>query len=453
MVRVAPSSPSTHRAPAGPADGEADDPGRYRSVGGIAAGDRGGTSWRHDLTVGRVWRDDRSVADDGAVRQADPAADGAGQRQTGIDDILPLVSEADVLQVEDFASHHLPLEDASKAYEMFQKKQDGAVKVISSGPASEHLSPPTAVVARPASSSSVRPAGSGEQRPSCWPSKAVVCASPPATSEELDVVAADCRRRGARSVVVCATDMAVASDVDRLAEVAVRDLSTVDVWVNTASVVVAGDLVDCPVDDLERLVDTNVLGTMLTSRAVLAVFDVQGRGTLINTSSLLGLVPNPRCRPFCITKFAIRGLTIAVQQSAPPRAITVCVVVPGRSTRRCSPVRPITRAGGCGRSRRRRRRGDWRRPLSAAPADPARPRRPGSPVGLLLIGHRIAPGLTEWFVARTSASLLVRAGQEAATSGTLHNPRRPGHVDGGWRRWPVRVRLGDRLGRWSAARN
>ena len=47
-----------------------------------------------------------------------------------IDDILPLVSEADVLQVEDFASHHLPLEDASKAYEMFQKKQDGAVKVI-----------------------------------------------------------------------------------------------------------------------------------------------------------------------------------------------------------------------------------------------------------------------------------------------------------------------------------
>ena len=66
-----------------------------------------------------------------------------------IDDILPLVSEADVLHVEDFASHHLPLEDAPKAYEIFQKKQDGAVKVISSGPASEHLSPPTAVVARP----------------------------------------------------------------------------------------------------------------------------------------------------------------------------------------------------------------------------------------------------------------------------------------------------------------
>ena len=47
-----------------------------------------------------------------------------------IDDLLPLVVERDVLGVEDFASHHLPLEDAPDAYEMFQKKTDGAVKII-----------------------------------------------------------------------------------------------------------------------------------------------------------------------------------------------------------------------------------------------------------------------------------------------------------------------------------
>jgi threonine dehydrogenase-like Zn-dependent dehydrogenase len=46
------------------------------------------------------------------------------------DDILPLLVDRDVLAVEDFASHHLPLEDAPKAYEMFQKKQDGAVKIL-----------------------------------------------------------------------------------------------------------------------------------------------------------------------------------------------------------------------------------------------------------------------------------------------------------------------------------
>jgi threonine dehydrogenase-like Zn-dependent dehydrogenase len=47
-----------------------------------------------------------------------------------MDDLLPLVTESDVLHVEDFASHHLPLEDAPHAYEIFQKKQDDAVKVI-----------------------------------------------------------------------------------------------------------------------------------------------------------------------------------------------------------------------------------------------------------------------------------------------------------------------------------
>jgi threonine dehydrogenase-like Zn-dependent dehydrogenase len=47
-----------------------------------------------------------------------------------IDDILPLVSDTDVLGVEDFATHHLPLTDAAHAYEMFQAKDDGAIKVV-----------------------------------------------------------------------------------------------------------------------------------------------------------------------------------------------------------------------------------------------------------------------------------------------------------------------------------
>jgi threonine dehydrogenase-like Zn-dependent dehydrogenase len=46
------------------------------------------------------------------------------------DDILPLLVDRDVLGVEDFATHHLPLEDAPKAYAMFQRKDDGAVKVL-----------------------------------------------------------------------------------------------------------------------------------------------------------------------------------------------------------------------------------------------------------------------------------------------------------------------------------
>jgi threonine dehydrogenase-like Zn-dependent dehydrogenase len=46
------------------------------------------------------------------------------------DDILPLLTDEDPLGVDSFATHHLPLDQAPAAYEMFQKKEDGAVKIL-----------------------------------------------------------------------------------------------------------------------------------------------------------------------------------------------------------------------------------------------------------------------------------------------------------------------------------
>src|SRR5215212_9792061 len=47
-----------------------------------------------------------------------------------IDDIMPLLEDEDVLGVDDFATHRLPLNSAPEAYETFQKKQDGAIKIL-----------------------------------------------------------------------------------------------------------------------------------------------------------------------------------------------------------------------------------------------------------------------------------------------------------------------------------
>jgi threonine dehydrogenase-like Zn-dependent dehydrogenase len=46
------------------------------------------------------------------------------------DDLLALVSDDDPFDVESFATHHLPLSEAPGAYERFQKKEDGTVKVV-----------------------------------------------------------------------------------------------------------------------------------------------------------------------------------------------------------------------------------------------------------------------------------------------------------------------------------
>lgn len=47
-----------------------------------------------------------------------------------IDDILPLLTDTDPLGVDSFATHHLSLDEAPHAYETFQKKQDGMIKVV-----------------------------------------------------------------------------------------------------------------------------------------------------------------------------------------------------------------------------------------------------------------------------------------------------------------------------------
>ncbi|MEU4041061.1 zinc-dependent alcohol dehydrogenase [Streptomyces antibioticus] len=46
------------------------------------------------------------------------------------DDIVPYLTDDDPLGVDDFATHRLPLSEAPHAYEMFQHKQDGAVKIL-----------------------------------------------------------------------------------------------------------------------------------------------------------------------------------------------------------------------------------------------------------------------------------------------------------------------------------
>ncbi len=48
-----------------------------------------------------------------------------------VDDIMPLLlDDADPLGTEEFATHHVSLDDAPAAYQNFQKKQDGTVKVV-----------------------------------------------------------------------------------------------------------------------------------------------------------------------------------------------------------------------------------------------------------------------------------------------------------------------------------
>jgi threonine dehydrogenase-like Zn-dependent dehydrogenase len=47
-----------------------------------------------------------------------------------VPEIMPLLTDGDPLGVEGFATHKLPLQEAPRAYDIFQKKDDGAIKIL-----------------------------------------------------------------------------------------------------------------------------------------------------------------------------------------------------------------------------------------------------------------------------------------------------------------------------------
>ncbi|MEU4677875.1 SDR family NAD(P)-dependent oxidoreductase [Micromonospora sp. NPDC023737] len=266
------------------------------------------------------------------------------------------------------------------------------------------------------------------------------------SEEALAEVEHDCRARGGQ-VLIVPTDIADPAAVERLARQAVQRFGQIDVWVEAAAVGIAGPLGSESVDEIRRLVDTNIFGTTLCARTALATFQAQGDGVLVLLGSLLSVFPNPLVPLYSMSKFAVRGLALNLQQEVArhPR-IRVCLVLPG-------PVDTPFFERAANHSGRQLRA----IPPAYAPerlaavilAGARRPRRQMT-TGLLshlaLIAHRLAPRATETLVARWSATFLIRSVAAPPGMGSLFDSPPTGAVHGGYRRIGLRRRLGEWLG-------
>jgi NAD(P)-dependent dehydrogenase (short-subunit alcohol dehydrogenase family) len=102
-----------------------------------------------------------------------------------------------------------------------------------------------------------------------------------------------------------------------------------DILVNNAAVQVERLLLDQTVDDFHAVVNTNLLGTFLFSRAALPPMLSGGSGVIINLSSVLGLVGDPTLPVYGATKAGILGFTRSVAIAYAPQGIRVVAICPG----------------------------------------------------------------------------------------------------------------------------
>ncbi|AXC49331.1 SDR family NAD(P)-dependent oxidoreductase [Paracoccus suum] len=104
--------------------------------------------------------------------------------------------------------------------------------------------------------------------------------------------------------------------------------------VNNAAFAIPGALEDLPRDALRHIFETNVLGAHDLTRAMIPHFRAQGRGTIVNISSVLGLVALKWRGAYNATKFALEGLTDTLRLEMEDTPIRVVLIEPGPITSR-----------------------------------------------------------------------------------------------------------------------
>jgi len=144
----------------------------------------------------------------------------------------------------------------------------------------------------------------------------------------LEAAVKDLESLGAPAMAVAA-DAAKREDADRLVEATRERFGRIDVLVNNAGITRDQLLVRMKDDDWDQVLDTNLRGVFLMTRAVGKVMMRQKSGRIINIASTAGAMGNPGQVNYSAAKAGVIGLTKAAGRELAHWNILVNAVAPG----------------------------------------------------------------------------------------------------------------------------
>ena len=154
----------------------------------------------------------------------------------------------------------------------------------------------------------------------------VVCVS--RTAENSERVAAEVRSLG-RKAWPHAVDVADANAVNASVEKILAEAARVDILVNNAGVTRDGLLVRMSEADWDTVLDTNLKGAFLLTKALTRAFMKQRSGRIINIASIVGLTGNAGQCNYASSKAALIGFTKSAARELASRGVLVNAVAPG----------------------------------------------------------------------------------------------------------------------------
>jgi len=146
--------------------------------------------------------------------------------------------------------------------------------------------------------------------------------------EALGTLVDEIKASGGEALAV-AGDVSVAEDANTLVESAVATFGRLDILVNNAGVTRDGLLLRMKDEDWDTVIDINLKGAFLCTRAAAKVMSKQKAGRIINISSVVGEMGNAGQANYCASKAGLLGLTKSVARELARRNVTVNAVTPG----------------------------------------------------------------------------------------------------------------------------
>lgn len=131
-----------------------------------------------------------------------------------------------------------------------------------------------------------------------------------------------------RGVELVEMDVRDDTSVQRGIQRIIAQAKRIDVLVNSAGVTLLGATEETSIAEAQSLFDTNVLGILRTTQAVLPHMREQGSGRIVNVSSVLGFLPAPYMGLYSASKHAVEGLSETLDHEVRKFGIRVALVEP-----------------------------------------------------------------------------------------------------------------------------
>ena len=146
-----------------------------------------------------------------------------------------------------------------------------------------------------------------------------------------DELAAAAAEFSARGVAIATARCDVRDDASVRAAIAELEaaLGPVDVLANVAGIIGVGPVEALTIADFEDAVETNLLGAVRASLAVLPAMRARRDGAIVNVTSLGGEIAIPHMLPYCASKFGFVGFSDGLHAEVARDGVRVTTVVPG----------------------------------------------------------------------------------------------------------------------------